>query len=122
MLAIRLKPRSKTCTDGLDEDAEELDAFWSLEMKNVASSKSLPELPVATIVLEATGRHWFWASYTFVEEDDELRIYDMRDKGAEALQLSPEVIEERLHEIADEIHAMSEALTEETRTRTRTTT
>ncbi len=109
-----LEAEAEELTDSLDEEAEELDAFWSLEMKNVASGKSLPELPVATIVLEATGRHWFWASYSFVEEDDELRIYDMRDKGAEALQLSPEVIEERLHEIADEIHAMSEALAGET--------
>lgn len=98
--------------DGLNEGTEELDAFWSLEMKNVPSSKSLPELPVATIVLEATRRHWFWASYTFVEEDGALRVYAMRDRGAEALQLPPEVLEARLQQIAEEIHAMSEALEE----------
>ena len=100
-------------SDDLEDGAEELDAFWSLEMKDVPSNSSIPELPTATIVLQATGRRWFWVSYTFVMEDDELRIQSIRDKGAEALQLSSEEVEERLQEIAGEIQAMSEALTED---------
>ena len=100
-------------SDDLEDGAEELDAFWSLEMKDVPSNSSIPELPTATIVLQATGRRWFWVSYTFVMEDDELRIQSIRDKGAEVLQLSSEEVEERLQEIAGEIQAMSEALTED---------
>ena len=99
--------------DGLDDGTEELDAFWSLEMKNVPSGSSIPELPTATMTLPATGRHWFWVSYTFVTEDDELRIQSIRDKGAEALQLTPEDAKDRLEEIAEEIQAMSEALIED---------
>ncbi len=99
--------------DGLDDGAEELDAFWSLEMKNVPSGSGIPELPTATMTLQATGRHWFWVSYTFVVEDDELRIQSIRDKGAEALQLTPEDAKDRLEEIAEEIQAMSEALIED---------
>ncbi len=99
--------------DSLDNGAEELDAFWSLTMKDVPGSSSIPELPTATLVLPATGRHWFWAGYTFLVEDDELRILSIRDKGAEALQLSEEEIEERLQEIAEEIQGMSEELEED---------
>ncbi len=99
--------------DNLDNGAEELDAFWSLTMKDVPGSSSIPELPTATLVLPATGRHWFWAGYTFLVEDDELRILSIRDKGAEALQLSEEEIEDRLQEIAEEIQGMSEELDED---------
>ncbi len=97
--------------DDLDDEAEELDAFWSIEMKDVPGS-SIPELPTATITLEATGRHWFWGQYTFLTEDGVLRIQSMRDKGAEALQLSPEEVEELLQEITAELQAMSAALEE----------
>ncbi len=96
----------------LEDDVEELEAFWSLEMKN-GSSTTLPELPTATLVLEATGRHWFWASYSLVAHDGELRILNIRDRGAEALQLPQQEIEAHIQEIAEEIHAMSEALDED---------
>ena len=99
--------------DDIEDRVEELDAFWSLEMEDVPGATSIPELPIATITLPATGRHWFWASYTFLLEDDELRILNTKDRGAEALQLSSEEVEARIQEIADEVHAMSEALTED---------
>ncbi len=94
----------------LDESAEELDAFWSLELQNVASSSTIPELPTATITYAGTSRHWFWAGYTFFQEDDEFRIYSMHDKGAEALQLPVDIIRQRIQEIAEEVTAMSEVL------------
>ncbi len=100
-------------TDGLDDSTEELEAFWSLEMKGTSSNSSIPELPTATIVYPATGRHWFWAAYTFLLEDGEWRIHSMRDKGAEALQLPAEELERRLHEISDEIRSMSEGLSDD---------
>ena len=96
--------------DDLDESAEELDAFWSLEMQDVASNSNIPELPTATLTYTETGRHWFWAGYTFIQEDDELRIHSIRDKGAEALQLPVETLRQRIQEIADEVAAMSEEL------------
>ncbi|GAC1561852.1 MAG: hypothetical protein NVS2B2_25150 [Ktedonobacteraceae bacterium] len=100
-------------SDDLEDGTEELDAFWSLEMKDVPESSSIPELPTATIVLPATGRHWFWSSYTFLMEDDALRIHSMRDKGAEALQLPPEKVEARLQEITQELQSMAQALAED---------
>lgn len=108
-----LEPELEELDDDLDESAEELDAFWSLEMQDVASSSGIPELPTATLTYTETGRHWFWASYTFLQEDDELRIYNMQDKGAEALQLSVDELRQRIQEIADEISAMSEELEDE---------
>lgn len=108
-----LEVDAEDALDDLDEDAEELDAFWSIEMKDVPDSSGISELPTATLTLQATGRHWFWASYTFLMEGDELRIHSIRDKGAEALQLSKETIEEHLEEIMQEMQAMSEELTED---------
>jgi len=105
-----LEPELEETDDDLDESAEELDAFWSLEMLDVASSSGIPELPTATLTYPVTGRHWFWAGYTFIQEDDGLRIYSIRDKGAEALQLPAEQLQQRIQEIADEISAMSEEL------------
>lgn len=101
--------------DDLEDEAEELDAFWSVEMKDVPGSRSIPELPTATITLQATGRHWFWANYTFLMEGDTLHIHSMRDMGAEALQLSTEEVDQRLQEITKELQAMSEALAENKR-------
>ncbi len=106
-----LEVDAEDALDDLDEDAEELDAFWSIEMKDIASN--IPELPTATLTLPATGRHWFWTSYTFLVEDGELRIHSIRDKGAEALQLPKETIEAHLQEIMQEMQAMSEELTED---------
>jgi len=108
-----LEPELEEADENLDESAEELDAFWSLEMLDVASSSGIPELPTATLTYPATGRHWFWAGYTFIQDDDELRIYSIRDKGAEALQLPTEQLQQRIQEIADEISAMSEELEDE---------
>ncbi len=92
--------------ESLEADEEELDAFWSIEVKNTPAD-SLPELPVATVTLPATGRQWFWAIYTFVTEGEEVRIQSMRDKGAQVLQLPQPEVEARLQEIAEEIHAMA---------------
>lgn len=91
----------------LDETTEELDAFWSIEVKDIASGHAIPELPTATLVYQGTSRHWFWSSYTCVLEEDELRIHSMRDQGAETLQLTPAELQQRLQAVADEIHAMS---------------
>ncbi|GAC1357271.1 MAG: hypothetical protein NVS4B11_06890 [Ktedonobacteraceae bacterium] len=108
-----LEVEDDNTTDALDDIEEELDAFWSLEMHDVASSSSIPELPTATIIYQATGRHWFWARYTFIIEDDELRIHSIRDMGGAALQLPAGELEHRIHDIAEEIHGMSELLQEE---------
>jgi len=108
-----LEPELEEADDELDESAEDLDAFWSLEMLDVASSSGIPELPTATLTYPVTGRHWFWAGYTFIQEDDGLRIYSIRDKGAEALQLPVDELHQRIQEIADEISAMSEELEDE---------
>ena len=74
---------------------------WSLEYTDVPAlqNAAYPELPVATAVFKETGRHWFWTSYTLVEEDGEWLIDTMTDEGEKALHLPPAELSQRIDEI-----------------------
>ncbi len=82
-----------------DEQQSRAEVAWSLEYVETPVDNTLPELPLGTAVFKETGRHWFWTSYTLVEEDDEWRIHSMTDEGANALQLPTEEIQSRIAEI-----------------------
>src|SRR6266487_774185 len=82
-------------------EPEVVEAFWSLILTDAEASKDLKELPHATAVYKATGRHWFWTKYTLVREENEWRIHSMIDAGSEALQLPPEELQRQLTEIAE---------------------
>src|SRR5438105_3266132 len=77
---------------------KEIEAGWSIELDETDSSDTLPELPQATIIYEETGRHWFWTSYTLVQEEDEWRIQSMTDEGANAQGLSIAELHRRIQE------------------------
>jgi tetratricopeptide (TPR) repeat protein len=79
----------------------EVEAFWSLVLTDTEAGSELEELPQATIVYKATGRHWFWAKYTLVREGNEWRILTMVDAGAQALQLPQEELQQQLAEIVE---------------------
>ncbi len=83
-----------------DTAPAEVEAFWSLVLTDSDASSELKELPRATAVYKATGRHWFWTKYTLVREGNEWRIHSMIDAGAEALQLPSEALQQQLTEIA----------------------
>ena len=78
---------------------KEIEAGWSAEMDDIDLNDTLPELPKATAVNEETQRHWFWATYTLVQEDDEWRIQNMVDEGANAQNLSIEELQQKIHEL-----------------------
>ena len=65
-----------------------IEAGWSVEMDETPLSETLPELPQATAVYEETGRHWFWASFTLMQDHGEWRIQSMTDEGKIALDRS----------------------------------
>ncbi len=79
----------------------EVEAFWSLVLTDTEAGRELKELPQATVMYKATGRHWFWTKYTLVREGNEWRILTMVDAGAEALQLPREELQEQLAQIVE---------------------
>ncbi len=80
-------------------DRKEIEAFWSAEVEDVASGIQLPELPGATAVYEGTHRHWFWATYTLVQEEGAWRIESMSDEAINAQGLTVEELQKRIRDI-----------------------
>jgi len=77
---------------------KEVEAGWSIELVDTPLGASLPELPQALIIYEETERHWFWTSYTLIQEEDEWRIQSMTDEAAIALTLPIEELQSRIEE------------------------
>lgn len=86
---------------GNTDDQPAIEVGWSLQFAETLLASQLLELPVATAALKETGRHWFWARYTLIEEDDEWFIDRMVDEGANALKLEASEIQQRLDTIAE---------------------
>ena len=59
---------------------KEIEVGWSIELDQTPISETLPEFPQATAIYEETGRHWFWTSYTLIQEQEEWRIQSMTDE------------------------------------------
>jgi tetratricopeptide (TPR) repeat protein len=78
---------------------KKFETAWSIELENTPLSGILPELPKATAIYEETGRHWFWASYNLVQEDDDWRIETMTDEGVNAQDLSVQELQAKIQEL-----------------------
>ncbi|HEX4203170.1 MAG TPA: tetratricopeptide repeat protein [Ktedonobacteraceae bacterium] len=106
---------AKVHDENNDPSATTLEMSWSLifHSDTAPDSEPLPELPATTLLYPDTQRHWCWATYTFVREDDKLRIYDFVDEGAHALQLPDEVLQQRIDDFTkqadEELKALQEA-------------
>ena len=66
---------------------KEFEVGWSIELEETPLTYTLPEVPQPTAIYEETQRHWFWTSYTLVQEENEWRIQSMTDEAAIALTL-----------------------------------
>jgi tetratricopeptide (TPR) repeat protein len=75
---------------------KEIEVAWSLEISETQLSGTLREMPMGTAVYKETGRHWFWMSYTLVQEDGYWRIQSMTDEGAGAQGLSITELQQRI--------------------------
>ncbi len=78
-----------------DEESEEPAAnneprglIVDAEPPREAAGETLPEIPTASSVYQETGRHWFWATYTLVKDQDEWRIQSIADEVARVRELS----------------------------------
>jgi tetratricopeptide (TPR) repeat protein len=69
---------------------------WSIELEETPLTYTLPEVPQPTAVYEETQRHWFWTSYTLVQEGNEWRIQSMTDEASIALTLPIEEVQRRI--------------------------
>ncbi len=78
---------------------KEIEAGWSIEMDETPLSATLPELPKATAIYEETDRHWFWTSYTLIQEQGEWRIQSMIDEGTNAQGLPVEELQKGSQEL-----------------------
>jgi len=81
----------------------DIELSWSLELTETPLSGTLLEMPMGTAVLKETGRHWFWTSYTVVQEAGAWRIQRMTDEGANAQGLPLAEMQQRLKEHEDAI-------------------
>lgn len=77
---------------------KEVEAGWSIELVDTPLGAILPELPQALVLFEETERHWFWTSYTLIQEEDEWRIQSMTDEAAIAQTLPIEELQNRIEE------------------------
>jgi tetratricopeptide (TPR) repeat protein len=87
----------------------EVEMGWSLELTDTPLSGTLPEMPMGTAVYRETGRHWFWTSYTLVQEEGAWRIQRMTDDGANAQGLPISELQQRIQELDDRMHEIVEA-------------
>ena len=86
---------------------KEVEAGWSIEMNAIPFSGPLPELPQATVIYEETQRHWFWVSYTLVQENGDWRIQSMTDESRIAQNLSIEDLQNEQEKLDNEMGAFA---------------
>lgn len=80
----------------------ELEAGWSVELKDSAFVEALPELMSPTLVYKETGRHWFWITYSLIQEEDRWRIHSVADESARLRALPSSQIRKRMSDIEQE--------------------
>jgi tetratricopeptide (TPR) repeat protein len=92
---------------------KEVELGWSLELTDTPLSGTLREMPLGTSVNKATGRHWFWTSYTLVREKGAWRVQSISDEGARVQGLSINELQKRLKEYEEAIQvALTKRATE----------
>jgi tetratricopeptide (TPR) repeat protein len=93
---------------GLGE-RKEMEAFWSLILHEAPEGGQLDELPLATLVSNETGRHWFWTGYTLSRdrEHDLWLLSRSRDEGAASQALTVDELQQRLQEAHQAVESIT---------------
>ncbi len=94
---------------------KEVEAFWSLLLKDSPLGGQMEELPMATIINRETGRHWYWTGYTLAQQGGVWRILRQRDEGLLAQGLPIPDLQQRLKDLSEAANqiAQSKPATEE---------
>ncbi len=82
---------------------KEIELGWSLELVETPLSGTLKEMPMGTAVNKDTGRHWFWTSYTLVQEHGAWRIQTITDEGRRVQGFSIAELQKRIQEYENRI-------------------
>ena len=88
---------------GRAANRKEFEVGWSIELDETDLDSTLPEMPQATAIYEETDRHWFWTSYTLIQEEDAWRIQRITDEGANALSLPIAELQKKIQEHEDRL-------------------
>jgi len=98
----RQQPMSEPNSSETEQEAthKEVEAGWSitLDKELFSPDDAPPELPAATAVYEESGRHWFWSSYTLVQENDDWRIQSMTDESIKAQEIPTDELQKKIRE------------------------
>jgi tetratricopeptide (TPR) repeat protein len=79
---------------------KEFEAFWSLALKDSPLVGAVEEVPMATLLSQESGRHWYWTGYSMQRD----RTYGLwcvvrlRDEGAASQTLTLEELQTRIEE------------------------
>jgi tetratricopeptide (TPR) repeat protein len=87
---------------------KDVEAFWSLLLKDSPLGGQMEELPMATIINRETGRHWYWTSYTLVQQSGVWRISRQRDQGLLAQGLPIPDLQQRVKELTEEANRIAQ--------------
>ena len=75
---------------------KEIEAFWSLQLKDSPLGGQMEELPMGTIISRDSNRHWYWTSYTLVRQEGVWRVSRQRDDGLLAQGMPIEELQKRI--------------------------
>ncbi len=87
---------------------KEIEAFWSLLLKDSPLGGQMEELPMATIINRETGRHWYWTGYTLAQQGGVWRISRQRDEGLLAQGMPIADLQQRVKELAEEANQIEQ--------------
>jgi len=102
---------------------KEVEAFWSLLLKDSPLGGQMEELPMASVINRDTDRHWYWTSYTLTQQVGVWRISRQRDEGLQAQGLPITDLQQRVKaqtEAANQIAESKPTTEEEAEEATRT--
>ena len=93
----------------LARERKDVEAFWSLVLRESPLGGQLEELPMGTLTSAETGRHWFWTGYTLARERAAglWLISRTRDEGAASQALTIEELQQRVREAHETVEQIT---------------
>ncbi len=87
---------------------KEVEAFWSLVLKESPLSGQMEEMPMGTAINRESGRHWYWTSYTLVQQDGVWRISRQRDDGLLAQGMPLPDLQQRVKDATEKANQIAQ--------------
>jgi tetratricopeptide (TPR) repeat protein len=88
---------------------KDVEAFWSMLLKDSQLGGQMEELPLATIINGDTSRHWYWTDYTLVQQEGVWRISRQRDEGLLAQGVPIPDLQQRVKEKTEEANQIAQS-------------